>query len=108
MRQSRRFNASESVERGGGAAMPHVKQLGLVGLQANFDVAQRLAPGELRKRHDTKQIGATKRPNRRIALVPFDDASKGLPRNELHHLRKQRLAHVHEALPDVESRKHRK
>jgi len=44
----------------------------------------------------------------RIALVPFDDASKCLPRHKLHHLRKQRLAHVHAALPVVESRKHRK
>jgi hypothetical protein len=86
----------------------HVKQLGMVGLQANLDVAQRLAPCKLRKGHDAKQVGATERAHTRIALVPFDDAPKGLPRHELHHLRKQRLAHVHAAHPDVESRKHRK
>jgi hypothetical protein len=85
-----------------------VKQLGLVGFQANLDVAQRLAPGELRKGHDAKQVRATKRPHTRIPLVPRDDASKGFPRHKLHHLRKQRLAHVHAALPVVESRKHRK
>jgi hypothetical protein len=85
-----------------------VKQLGLVGFKANLDVAQRFAPGELRKGHDAKQVGAPERTNRHIALVPFNDASKGLPRNKLHHLRKQRLAHVHAALPVVESRKHRK
>jgi hypothetical protein len=86
----------------------HVKQLGLVGFQTCFDVAQGLAPSELRKGHDAKQVGATKCSHTGIALVPLDDASKGFPRHELHHLRKQRLAHVHAALPVVESRKHRK
>src|ERR1035441_6797475 len=46
----------------------HVKQLGMVGLQANLDVAQRLAPSELRKGHDAKQIGAAERTHTRIAL----------------------------------------
>jgi hypothetical protein len=93
---------------GGRRGNAHVKQLALVGFQTNLDVAQRLAPGELREGHDTKQVGAAERAHSRIALVPFDDASKGLPRYKLHHLRKQRLAHVHAALPVVESRKHRK
>jgi hypothetical protein len=33
---------------------------------------------------------------------------RNVPRHELHHLHKQHLAHVHAALPVVESRKHRK
>ena len=103
--QVQRIGKCGTCRRSGNA---HVKQLGMVGIQANLDVAQRLAPGELRKGHDAKQVGATKRTNTRIALVPFNDAPKGLPRNKLHHLRKQRLAHVHAALPVVESRKHRK
>ena len=93
---------------GGWSGNPHVKQLGLIGFQANLNVPQRLAPGELREGHDSKQIGATQRAHPRIALVPFDDACKGFPRHKLHPLRKQRLANVHAALPVVESRKHRK
>src|SRR4029077_101966 len=42
-----------------------------------------------------EQIGATQSTHARIALVPFDDASEGLPGNVLHHLCEQRLAHVH-------------
>jgi len=86
----------------------HVKQLGLIGFQANLDVAQRLAPGELREGHDAEQIGAAQRAYSRVAIVPFDDACEGFPRHKLHPLRKQRLAHIHAALRVVESRKHRK
>ena len=81
----------------GHVAQPHVKQLGLVGLQASLDVAQGFAPGQLRKGHDAKQIRAAQRANARIPGIPVDDAAKGLPRRILHHLRKQRLANVHEA-----------
>jgi hypothetical protein len=87
---------------------PHVKELGLVGCQAGFDVAQRFAPGELREGHDAKQVGATQRANARVALVPLDDATEGLPRHELHHLREQRLAHVHASPRVVQTREHRK
>jgi hypothetical protein len=41
-------------------------------------------------------------------MVTFDDASKGLPWRELHHLREQRLANIHAALPVVEPERHRK
>ena len=86
----------------------HVKQLGLIGFKANLNVTQRLAPGKLRKGHDAKQVRAPKRTPTRIALVRRDDASKGLPRRELHYLCKKRLVHIHAALPVVESRKYRK
>jgi len=86
----------------------HVKQLGLVGRQARLDVAKRLAPCELREGHDAKQVRAAQGANASIALVSLDDSSEGLSRNELHYLRKQRLAHVH-ALPRVvQTREHRK
>src|SRR4029079_6908047 len=57
--------------------------------------AQRFAPSELREGHDAEQISTTQSAHARITLVPFDDASEGLPGDELHHLCEQRLAHVH-------------
>jgi hypothetical protein len=102
MRQSRRVQRIGQRGAGGRRGNSHVKQLRLIGLQANLNVAQRLAPGELREGHDPKQIGAAQRAHARIALVPFNDASKGFPRHKLHHLRKQRLAHIHAALPVVD------
>jgi hypothetical protein len=86
----------------------HVKQLGLIGRKAGLDVSKRLAPGELGERHHAEQVGAAQRANAGIAFVTLDDASEGLPRYELHHLCKQRLADIH-ALPRVvQTCKHRK
>lgn len=76
MRQPRLLNASANVARAGGVFIPHVKQLELVGCQARFDIAQRLAPRDLREGHDAKQVGTTKRANASIALVPLDNAPK--------------------------------
>lgn len=90
------------------ASHPHVKQLGLIGSQADLDVAQGLAPGQLRKRHDSKQIGATERSYTSIASMTNDDAAKRFPWNVLHDLRKQRLAHVHASPQAVQTREHRK
>jgi hypothetical protein len=85
---------------GGYALQPHVKQLGVIGGQTNLDIAQGLAPRQLREDHHTKHIGAVQSAYSRISVVTFDDSAKGLPRHVLHHLRKQRLAHVH-ASPQV-------
>ena len=74
---------------------PHVKKLGLIGRRASFNVAQRLAPGELRPGHDAKKVGTAQCANTGITLVPIDDAPQGLPRHVLHHLREQYLAYVH-------------
>ena len=97
-------------ERGSGrnTAQAHVKQFAVVGRQAGFDVAQRLAPRQLRERHHAKQIGAAQGAHSRISVVSVDDAAKGLPRNVLHDLRKQCLAHVHTALPVCQTRNDRK
>jgi hypothetical protein len=92
---------------GGRSLDPHVKQLCLIGRQAGLDVAQRLAPRELCESHDTKQIAAVQRAHARIASVPLDDASEGLPRHELHDLREQRLAQVHASLRALPTREHR-
>ncbi len=72
--------AEKSVLR---ALQSHVKKFGLIGRQANLDVAQRLAPSQLRKSHHAKQAGAAQSANTRIAAVAFDDAAKGLPRQHL-------------------------
>jgi len=85
-----------------------VKQLGLIGCQARFDVAQGLAPSQLREGHHAKQVGAVQGTYTCIAAVTVDDAAKGLPRDVLHDLRKQRLAHVHALLQVHQTRKHRK
>jgi hypothetical protein len=74
-----------------GTAMPILKQLGMVGLQTNLDIAPRFVPGELRKGHDAKQFCTTERADFCIALVSLDDASKSLPRTKLHYLRKNEL-----------------
>jgi hypothetical protein len=67
----------------------------LIGRQADFDVAQRFSPSQLRKRHHSKQIGAGKCSHARVATVSIDDSTEGLPRHEFHQLRKQRLAYIH-------------
>ncbi len=78
------------------------------GSEAHFDVAQRFAPSQLRKGHHAEQIGAAQDADTGIPVVAIDDAAESLPWNKLHDLRKQRLAHVHAALPTTQTREHRK
>ena len=86
----------------------HVKQLGLIGAEADLDIAQGLAPRQLRKGHDTKQVGAAQGAHTRVAPIPIDDATKVLPRHVLHDLRKQCFANVHATPSVVQTEKHRK
>ena len=81
----------------------HMKQLCLIGRETRLNVAQGLAPRQLREGHHAKQIGAIQGADSRIAVVPFDDATEILPRHVLHDLRKQRLAHVHVPPPVVKT-----
>jgi len=81
----------------------HMKQLGLIGCQASLDVAQRLAPRQLREGHHPKQVGAVQSAHTRVATVTFDNASKVLPRHVFHDLRKQRLTNVHAPPPVVKT-----
>ena len=87
-------------KRGSGrhAVQTHVKQFALVGGKTRLDVAQRLAPRQLREGHYPKQIGAIQGAHSSIATITIDDTSEGFPRHILHDLRKQRLAHVHASL----------
>ena len=103
--QVQRIRESGTRGRAGNA---HVKQLGIIGLQANPDVVQGLAPSELREGHDAKQIGATKRAHTCIAPVPFNDACKGFSTAQTPSPAQTPLAHVHATLPVIESRKLRK
>ena len=75
-------------------AKPHRIELGGVGGQAALDVAQALAPGELREGHRTKLLGARQRANTRVASISMHDARAARPRYELHDLGEQRLANI--------------
>ena len=86
----------------------HVKQLGLVGGKADLYVAQGFSPGQLRKGHYARQIGATQGAHTGIAAMAIDDPSKRFPWHVLHDLRKQCLAHVHASPQAVQTREHRK
>jgi len=86
----------------------HVKQLVLVGCHAGLDVAQRLAPGELREGHDAEDLGAAQSAHSGVSAMPLDDPSKALPWHELHDLCEQRLAHVHASPRIAQTPKHRK
>ena len=90
------------------AAQAHMKQFALIRCQTGFDVAQRLAPRQLRKSHHAKQVGTIQGAHPRIAAVTVDDAPEGLPRHILHDLCKQRLANVHASLQVHQTRKYRK
>jgi len=88
----------ECIRQGGSCRnilQSHVKQLRPIGSQANFNVPQRLTPGQLRKCHDSKQIGTTQRLHSSVTGMPTDDATKIFPWHKFHNLRKQRFAHVH-------------
>ena len=76
-------------------AKSHRVEFGGVGGQADLDVAQALAPGELREGHRTKLLGARQRAHTRVASIPMHDAREARPRYELHDLSEQRLANIH-------------
>lgn len=90
------------------ALQSHVKQFGLIGRKTNFDIAQGLAPRQLREGHHAKHVGATQGAHTGMATVALDDASESLPRRVFHHLRKQRLSNVHASPQVVSTRKYRK
>jgi len=73
----------------------HVVELARLSGQTDLDIAQALAVGKLRKGHDAKLLGATEASYPVIAAVAIHDAMEGLPRQEVHDLREQRLAEIH-------------
>ena len=82
-------------------AQSHRIQLAAVGRQRHLDVAQRLAPRQLSKRHDAKLFGTRQASHAGIARIAIHDASKARPGNKLHDLCKQRLACVHGMAPRI-------
>ena len=70
-----------------------------IGAKRYLDIAQALAPRQLRKRHHTKLFCTAQTANARVAAVTIDDTTKARPRHEFHNLRKQRLADIHEISP---------
>jgi hypothetical protein len=82
-------------------AKAHAVKLRLIGQQTGFDIAQTLAVGQLSEGHGTELLWATQTAHSGIAAIAIHDARKTGPRNELHDLREQRLAHVHSSPPEV-------
>jgi len=82
-----------SLDRG---SKPHTVELARVRPQACLDVSERLSPCELRKGHRAKVLGSRQGTHSRVAFVPRNDLGETRPRDELHDLRKQRLADVHD------------
>jgi hypothetical protein len=76
-------------------AKAHGIELGGIGRQGDFDVAERFAPSQLRKCHDTKLLRTGKAPDAQVAGIAIYDSAKAGPRNKLHDLCEQRLARVH-------------
>ena len=84
-----------------GIAQPDGVELGSVGAQRDLDIAQRLAPRQLRVGHDAKVLGTAQRADANVSRVACHDAREAGPRHILHHLRKQRLAGIHMQLPEL-------
>ncbi len=72
-----------------------------VARQRHLDVAQRLAPRQLTKRHDAKLLATRQASHAGIARIAIHDASKARPGDKLHDLCKQRLAYVHGMAPRI-------
>ena len=80
-------------------AQTHAIQLARIRVQDGFDVAQALAPGQLREGHHPELLRAVEGTHAPIAVVALDDPRHARPRHELHKLREQRLAKVHAEAP---------
>ena len=76
----------------------HVVELGRLCRETNFDVAQALPIGQLGEGHHAELLGARHRLHVAVAIAAIDDAMERLPGKEVHQLREQRLACVHEPL----------
>ena len=84
-------------------AKSHRVQLGRVRRQTGLDVAQALAPGQLRERHGAELLGAGQRAHAGVAAMALHDAREAGPRHELHDLSEQGLADVHAHLQRLSS-----
>ena len=82
----------------------HRIQLAGIGRQADLDIAQALAPSELRKGHCAELLGTGQHAHTSIAAMTLHDPRKARPRHELHDLSKQGFADVHAHSPRLSSR----
>jgi hypothetical protein len=83
----------------------HRVQLARVCRQARFDIAQALAPRQLRERHRSELLGTRQRADARVARVAIHDAREARPRHEIHDLREKCLASLHVHPPRKLSRR---
>ena len=74
-----------------------------LGTLTDFDIAQAFPVSDLRKGHAKVLIEAGKLLHFVIALIPRYTASKGMHGHEVHDLRENEFADVHELTPPVES-----
>ena len=82
-----------------------MKQLGLIGRQTSFDIAQRFAPSQLCEGQDAKQLGIFKRARAPVTAVPLDNATESLPWHKPHQLCEQCLADVHHVSGAIQPRR---
>ena len=80
-------------------ANAEVIELGSLGAQTRFDVAQALAKSQLRERHAQKLIQAGERLHLALALIATDASAKRRQRKMLHQLREHQLALIHRSPP---------
>jgi hypothetical protein len=80
-------------------AKSHRIKLRCIGRQSHLDIAQALAPRQLREGHRTELLGTRQRANARVACVALHDPREARPWHELHDLSKQGLANVHARSP---------
>ncbi|MBK8690131.1 MAG: hypothetical protein IPN24_17560 [Betaproteobacteria bacterium] len=101
---SRRVGIGQRARRHGRAKAEVMKAFALR-RQAGFDVAQRLAKGQLREGHRVELIEAGERLDLALAAMSQNAATKGRQRQVCHHLREHALALMHRSLLLDSSRK---
>ena len=102
-RASRRASRAISWHRPGSAldgdAKAHRIQLAGIGRQAGLNIAQALAPSQLRKGHGAELFGARQRAHAGVAAVTLNGARDARPGHKLNDLCEQGLACEHERSP---------
>jgi len=81
------------------AADTEVIELGFLRAQTNFDVAQALAEGQLRKGHAQKLVQMRKGFSGIVRRVSCNAPTKGMQRQKIHKLRKNQFTNEHGGTP---------
>ena len=79
-------------------AKAHVVELRGLSRQADFDIAQALSIGQLRKRHRPILLGTAQCSHPSVAIVTYNNPCEGAPGQKIHELSEKRFAGVHERL----------